>query len=134
MKLLKLITITTCVLTTGLTACQKKDTTVATTEEVQINVTSPKEGSIYKKGDTVNIVASISSITQMHGYIITIKNMDKGTTVYETEGHTHGDNISVAEQWVNTLDEATDLQLELTGVITHDENIKNIKIGFKSQP
>lgn len=134
MKQLRLISITTSLLITSLIACQKKDTTVATPDEVEVNITSPTEGSSYKTGDTVSIVANISSKTQLHGYIVRIKEIGTENVIFETEGHTHDGSLTVNEQWINTLNYATDLQLDLITVIDHNENTKNANVGFKSQP
>lgn len=120
-------------LLTGLLSCQKKENVPATTEDVTMVVTSPKEDELFKSGDTVNIAGSISYNGQLHGYITRIIDA-KGTLLFENEGHTHGGNIAVNEQWVNNLNYTTDLTLELITVIDHNENKKMVKVDFKSQP
>lgn len=117
----------------GLLSCQKNESAPATTEDVAIVVTSPMEGELYKLGDTINIAGNISYNGQLHGYITRISD-SKGTLLFENEGHTHGDNITVNEQWVNNLNYSTDLTLELITVIDHNENKKMVKVNFKSQP
>ncbi|MCB0697069.1 MAG: hypothetical protein KDC07_06875 [Chitinophagaceae bacterium] len=125
--------ITAIILATCLAACQKQEVVTAQPDEVTINISSPQEGTIYKKGDTVYISAHISYITQMHGYIVQITD-DAGDVVFEAEGHTHGDNITVAEKWGDTLSETRELSLAITAVVDHDGNQKISNVGFESQP
>lgn len=117
----------------GLLSCQKKTVAPVVPDEVKISITSPQEGQVYKQGDTVFIKGNISYTSQLHGYITRIKG-EAGEIIYETEGHTHGDNIAIAEQWVNTLNTPSKLTLELITVINHNEDKKSINVGFSSQP
>lgn len=121
------------VLLAGFLSCQKKAEMPTTTDEVVMVITSPQAGKIYKQGDTVNINGSISYKSQLHGYIARIYDQDRAV-VYETEGHTHSDNLSIHEAWVNTLNYSTNLSLEVITVIDHNENKKTVKVDFKSQP
>jgi len=134
MKTIELRTITIIILLAGILSCQKKET-VVTTEPgaLQINISSPSEGTIVKKGDQVAIKADISYISQLHGYIVQIT-LDDGTIVFETEGHAHSDKITVEEYWNDTLSYEANLNLLLTAVVDHDENQKIAKVAFKSQP
>ena len=59
---------------------------------------------------------------------------DDGTVIFETEGHSHSDKITVEEYWTDTLSNTTNLNLVLTAVVDHDENQKIAKVAFKSQP
>lgn len=116
-----------------LASCQKTGNTEAQPDEVTIEISSPGSGAVYKKGDIVDINAEISYTGMMHGYIIRISD-DAGNTIYEDEGHSHGDFINIKEQWTDTLSSIKNLQLEITAVINHDESLKNAKVAFKSQP
>lgn len=116
----------------GLISCQKQQTTVAPTDDVNITITAPKEGQTFKQGDIVNIAAEVSYTGQMHGYIIKIKDAE-GSIIYETEGHKHGDNFIINEEWTNSSTTAN-LILEVTAVINHNQQQKTTTVGFKSQP
>lgn len=131
MNRITITTITTFLLLL-IVACQKADLPQATTDEVLINILSPKAGETYKIGDTVQIVADISYTDQLHGYIIRIN--DKDGLIFETEGHRHSDNISISEQWVNTLSYPTELTMEVICVMDHEEKLKNANVAFNSQP
>ncbi len=133
MKTIELRTITIFILLAGLLSCQKKETTIAVPDDLQINISTPTEGAVYKKGDNVAIKADILYISQLHGYIVQITDED-GTILFETEGHSHGDKITIEEYWNDTLSYSANLNLLLTAVVDHDENQKTIKMAFKSQP
>lgn len=128
-----LIPITTFMLALCFSACQKSSTEPAATEDVSIIINSPKENDVYKKGDMINIDANITYSGQLHGYIVRISD-EKGNVNFETEGHNHSDNITVNEQWENTISETTKLTMELICVINHHEKLKTIKVEFMSQP
>ncbi len=117
----------------GLLSCQKKEEVPLQPDEVKIVVTTPQEGQIYKWGDTVFIRGNISYTGQLHGYIARITD-EQGAILYEGEGHTHGSNLPVNEQWVNMVNKASQLRLELTTVIDHNENKKTVNVAFSSQP
>lgn len=118
---------------TLLAACQKSNDSTATTDEVSIIVSSPQEGQQFRSGDTVSIAASINSTKMLHGYTVSITD-NNGVKVYETEGHSHSGTIEVNEVWVDTLNTATDLNLEITAVLDHDESLKKANVAFTSQP
>ena len=115
-------------------ACQKKDETPMQPDKVNISIASPKTGDVYHKGDTIRILASVSYISQLHGYSLAIKNKATNTTLWNTEEHVHSDKFDVNNYWVNTIDSATQLALELTAEIDHDGNGGSNSVSFSSQP
>ncbi len=134
MKRNLLMTITTGWLLFTAIACQKKDEVAVQPDKVTIYITSPTSGQVVKSGAQLNITASISYISQMHGYIIRITDEETGETYYEREGHAHGDEITVNEQWINSVTTASNLSLEITAVIDHESNETKQYVAFKSQP
>lgn len=117
-----------------MTACQKKDKTPMQPDKINISIASPKTGEVYHKGDTIRILASVSYISQLHGYTLAIKNKATNTTLWSTEEHVHSDKFDVNNYWVNTIDSATQLVLELTAEIDHDGNGGNSSVSFSIQP
>lgn len=117
-----------------LSACQKKDDTPAQPAKVVINVSSPANGQLYRKGDSVYINASVSYISELHGYELQLKNKNTGALLYATDEHVHSDAFTIKEAWLDTLSAATDLQLEITAEIDHNGNGSQTEIEFKSQP
>lgn len=115
-------------------ACQKKDNTPAQPAKVVINVSSPANGQLYRKGDSVYINASVSYISELHGYELQLKNKNTGDVLYATDEHVHSDAFTIKEAWLDTLSAATDLQLEITAEIDHEGNGSQAEIEFKSQP
>ena len=128
-----LISITTLILACCFSACQKSSVATTSVDDVSIVVNSPKANDVYKKGDMINIDATITYQGQLHGYIVRISD-NEGTVHYETEGHNHSDNITVAEQWKNTVSTNTMLTMELICVMDHDEKLKTTKVEFQNQP
>lgn len=117
-----------------LSACQKKDDTPAQPAKVVISVSSPTTGQIYRKGDSIYINASVSYISELHGYELQLKNKNTGTILYAVDEHVHSDAFTINKAWSDTLSTAADLQLEITAEIDHDGNGSQTEIEFKSQP
>lgn len=113
--------------------CQKSVDSTPSADEVSISISSPAEQQVYSKGDTILINAEINSGKMLHGYIVTITD-ESGAMFFEAEGHSHSGTIQVKELWVNTLDVASDLTLEVTAVLDHNQLLKNAKTAFRSQP
>ncbi len=132
MKITTLNIITTAVLILTCIACKKETTTPGTTEEISITITSPKENDSYKPGDTVHIHATAQAQYQLHGYIVRIYYGD--SVLFDAEGHTHSNQLNIDESWVNSLNMAAELQLEISTVIDHEGNAKKVKRPLKSQP
>lgn len=129
-----LLTTITSIILMSTIACQKKEEVAVQLDKVVVNITSPKEGQVVRKGETLSIVANVRYITQMHGYIIKIVNQETGKLYYETEGHAHGDVININEQWTDSIATKIPLQLEITAVLDHEQNETHEKLGFISQP
>lgn len=130
----QLITLISAGLILLMAACQKKDETPVQPEQVSVDIVSPKQGQTYKYGDVVDINATVSYITQMHGYIIKIVDESSGTVYFETEGHVHGDYFVVTEKWTDTVQHDVQLKLKLTAIIDHENNNATAEVSFKSQP
>lgn len=112
----------------------KKADTEVKPDDVTISIASPASKQIFHKGDTVKVNADVAYTEQLHGYIVTITNTANGVVVFETEGHSHSDHMAINETWVDTLNTSTELELTVTAVIDHDENLKNAKLIFNCQP
>ncbi len=130
----QLITLISAGLILLMAACQKKDETPVQPNEVSVDIISPKQGQTYKYGDVVDINATVSYITQMHGYIIKIVDETNGHVYFETEGHVHGDYFVVTEKWQNNIQHDVQLKLQLTAIIDHENNNATAEVSFNSQP
>lgn len=117
-----------------LSACQKKDDTTPQPDKVAISIQSPSAGQVFSKGDTIRINAQIEYISQLHGYLIEIKDSATKKLVYSTEGHTHSDRIEIQEKWVDTLTGTQHLVMEIAAIIDHNENKTTATRYFSSQP
>lgn len=133
MRINLLISITSIILI-GAIACQKEEAVPVQLNKVVVDITSPTADQVVHQGEKLNIVATISYITQMHGYIIKIVNEETGELYYETEGHAHGDAISVNEEWTDNIATKEKLQLQLTAIVDHELNETQKNVAFVSQP
>ncbi len=115
-------------------ACQKKDETPAQPSKVVTSITSPYQGQVVHKGDTVNIMAYISYVSMLHGYTLQIINKNNSQVVYSDEEHTHSDTFNISKQWIDTLTEPVPLELRITTELTHDGDTSLKQIVFSSQP
>ena len=117
-----------------LIACQKKDETKPEPAKANIIISSPKASYQYKHGDTVHINASVTYISQMHGYNVRITDKNTNMLVGDIEGHVHGDHFEIAEKWVDTISGSTTLKIELIAIIDHDNNKATAEVEIQSQP
>lgn len=118
----------------SITACQKDNTPVAQPDKVTFNITTPAAGAIYHKGDTVNLKAEIGYISEMHGYTLQIVDINSGNVLYTAMEDSHGEQYTIAKQWVDTLSAARDLKMAIKVEIDHDGHEANSYTQFKSQP
>lgn len=114
--------------------CQKKDTTPVQTDKVSVAISSPVEGQIYRKGDTVKINAAVSYISELHGYELKLINKSNNQELFMTDQHSHSDKYNVSAIWVDTLTSATTLKLELVVEVDHNGNTTTKEINLQSQP
>jgi len=117
-----------------LAGCQKEDKTPVQPSQVSATITSPYEGQVVRKGDTLNIEADISYVSRLHGYVLRLVNTATNDVVYMTEEHEHSDKFSIREKWVDTLTAPATLALRITTEITHDGDTTMNQLLFSSQP
>lgn len=91
----------------------------ASTNAATIDIISPYEDQVFSKGDTVRMGATINSEHHMHGCEVYIT-ADNGDTLYKSMEHSHGMQIHVKKQWINTLSTPADLQLIFVAIIDHE--------------
>lgn len=115
-----------------LSSCQK-DNTTNPSDTVEINITSPSEGTSFNFGDTVNVVASISAATEMHGYAWTLINKADSTVLASGEsGEVHSKSYDIAEKWVNNVTTTVQALLTISAEATHEEFVeKMVNITLK---
>lgn len=115
-------------------SCQKKEQITPEPSKVNIIISSPTASYEYRKGDTVRINASVSYISQMHGYNVRITDKSTNALVYDGEGHVHSDHFDIAEKWVDTINRKTTLLVEISAVIDHQGNAAKAEVTIQNQP
>lgn len=117
-----------------LSSCQKNNNVPAQPDKVTVNIISPAANQQYKKGDTLQLKAEVSYISQLHGYQVRVINAANGTVVYDLDGHNHSDKFSIDEKWVDTFSAAAELKVQFIAIIDHDKNTTTQEVQILSQP
>jgi hypothetical protein len=117
------------------TACQKKDGTPVQPDKIAIDIKSPNNGSTFEKGDTLYINADVSYPSQLHAYEVSIKNNNTNDVVFDEYQHVYTDKFSINTSWVDSLQEETDLTMQVIVQIDHDghQSIKELSLHSKPQ-
>jgi len=115
-------------------ACQKKDNTTPDPSKVTINVTSPMTGIIFHTGDTINVSADFSYISEMHGVAVTITDSATGEELFEADQDLHTDHFPWAQSWVDTCTQPTTLIIKYIAFITDTGEEGNKTITVYSKP
>lgn len=126
------------VATIGLvSSCKKKDDNPSPTptDNFSISITSPTDMQTFTNGSTVNIKATVSNSTEMHGYDVKITNKSKNNEeVFKKEVHEHGASYTIDESWVNNVTMHSDMELEITVYVDHEGNTKTQHVHFHCHP
>lgn len=113
-------------------ACKKdKDSTPA---PATITITSPTEGETIDHGDSVNIRATITYPTDLHGYEAWVLNTDNGDTLMDIDEHAHGTSIAIDTGFVNHVTVHTACQLTIRAEIDHDGHYTDKSVVFHLHP
>lgn len=118
----------------ALYSCQKKDTTIASPADADIIINTPTPLQTMHQGDTLNISASVSYPTELHGYEIVISDSATDEVYFDYAEHVHADHFDIAQTWTYNGVAAKTLCLKLTTEIDHDGTEASKKIYFKYQP
>ena len=111
-------------------SCDKDENLVERTME--ITIISPTSETELSLDETLSIRATISANFELHGYSWKIYPFNnQNNVIAENNKHTHGELISVDDEWENTSIEGKDLILEFTAVADHSgENNKKEFVQF----
>lgn len=118
-------------------SCKKDDNSSnpTPTDNFSITITSPTAMQTFPSGATVNVKATISNSTEMHGYDIKIVNKaNNNEEVFKKEMHDHGSSYTIDESWVNNVTMHSDMELEITVYIDHEGNKKTQTVHFHCHP
>lgn len=84
-----------------------------------ITISSPVENDTLASG-TINILASITHTSEMHGYQVKLENLTNASTVFTSEEHSHATSYTIDEQWTSNLTDTATLKLTITAAADHD--------------
>jgi len=101
----------------------------------KITIDSPKSGTTYMEGDTVNIHVMIETEGEIHGYEVRLTNVSTGEDVLAHEAHEHDNSmIHYSESWVNNFSGHSDMALTVKVLIDHDGSEVSEKVSFHCHP
>jgi hypothetical protein len=85
----------------------------------EINILSPTQGNVYKKGDNIALEADVLGSGELHGYAVYIKTTDTDSVVFNHIAHSHGKSFQIRQNYVNNLSRTVDLKVTYEVAITH---------------
>lgn len=116
-----------------ITSC-KKDDDHDNDPTADIVIASPTAGQEFMGGDTVHINATITSANAMHGWELHLRKVSDQTEVYTNDAHDHAATYTIADTWVNTLTEHTELQLQIIATLDHDGHTATKTVNIHCMP
>jgi hypothetical protein len=96
------------------TSCQKKDNTPAYLSKVSVTFTAPASGQAFHKGDTVNINAAVTYISEINGLGLQIIDTATGNVLFSDDHDLHTDHFALSGTWVDTLANSAVLQVKVS--------------------
>lgn len=111
------------------TSCSREDEDMPV-PQANIQITMPIENTVVRFGETLNIKGTATSATELHGYEIAIRKAG-GSVQYFQHYHGHGNTITIEESWKNTINETSDMDLEVSVILDHEQNKQTKTIRFK---
>jgi len=115
----------------GMTSCNENNHNDA---NVQINLTSPTNGSMFHLGDTIKIQGTITADVEMHGYEVKIKNLSAGTVAFITDYHDHAASFTINEKWINNVTAHSDMRLVVKVEVDHNGTEVSDSLNFHCHP
>jgi len=100
---------------------------------VTIEISSPVKNSEYAFGDMINIEATVSAESELHGYKIEINNLS-GEALFEKEIHEHDDHFDINEDWMDDVEDGGILIVTVTVAVDHEGNTESESVKIIGQP
>jgi hypothetical protein len=113
------------------TGCHQDE--AAGTNTAQVTIHNPMENDVVAPGATLEIHATVVGQDALHGYELFLRNKATGVNLLALNEHAHGSTIDIHEEWVNTVDETSELELELIVTLDHEGNTTSKKVTFQAQ-
>lgn len=112
----------------SLTNCNKDEPNNIIEEQYNITVEKPIEGQNFNLNDEVLIEGVVKGNFELHGYEIQLFNTSNNDSIlYEKFIHTHGEEITISETWINNVSEHSDIRVEVSGLADHEGNDRKTK-------
>lgn len=115
----------------GIAACTKDEPQVNTPKVI---IKSPQNGEVFNAGDTVFIQAVLSGKVDLHGYEVTLENMNTAEKVFSYNAHVHHVEINVDTFWVNHVTTESDLTLSILAIGDHAGTTTTESVDMQCKP
>lgn len=115
-----------------ITGCQKDNSLSEDANKITIKDVKPIQNSVYQSGDTVSLEAHIATGSELHSASFLVKTAG-GDTLYNAYKHAHTNNLSLSYKWLNSVTQATTLQVEIL-VILGNGHSDSLLIPIQCKP
>ena len=93
-------------------------------------ISSPSSGAHYRTGDSIRIEGLAIYKENIHGYDITIREVNDTTIHFFNHVHEHNDTLLLEGSWKNTLNGSRSMEAEITLYLDHDGTTGKKKAMF----
>ena len=112
-----------------------KDATVEPTPTATITISAPAENGFVTANDSATVSGTIQAAKNLHGYTISIRRKTDNVEIFRKESHAHNTTLSFSHKWfVEPVNAATELELELITALDHAGNTASKKVTFQARP
>lgn len=101
-----------------------------TESEVNITISSPKNHSMYNLEQDIEIIGTIESNDELHGYEISIVQKSNDKIVFSKQVHEHEKLYKFSEVWKNEVNGMQDMELRVTVILDHKNHTTTETVKF----
>ncbi len=130
----KILFFATLFLAAATQSCKKDEEHDHEDVEVNISIASPTNTMHLHLNDNLDIIATISSNIEIHGYEATLKNLTADSTVWSMSEHEHGTSYSINGSWINDVVDISTMQLTIVAEVDHDGTTETKTVSFMCLP
>jgi len=119
-----------------LVSCHKKDhnhNMEAVENVVSISFSTSAIEDTIASGDEFHITGSIDGTAEMHGFDLTLKNLENDSILHKYSNYKHNSSYPIHTHWMNNLSSTTNMEIKVVVVKDHEGNTetKTMKIVGK---
>lgn len=122
--------------TAAFTSCDNDDDEhVDPVNTAEITLTAPTDGAVVNAAQTVAITGTIIGISEIHGYVVSVRQKKDGKVLFTKNVHDHSANITINQSWaIDTVAKLKELELEVVATLDHEGATAIKKITLYALP